>query len=82
MMERGSKAGIHFIICSDYTYLGISYEQIPKYLRSQAIFGLVGMRLGDQDIFKQPYIRQEQYPEAYECYVAMDHQHVKVKIPN
>ncbi|WP_366249414.1 type VII secretion protein EssC [Terribacillus aidingensis] len=81
MMERGSKAGIHFIICSDYNYIGISYEQVPKYLRSQAIFGLVGMRLGDQDLFKQPFIRQEKYPEPYECYVAMDHQHVKVKIP-
>ncbi|PAF16577.1 type VII secretion protein EssC [Terribacillus saccharophilus] len=81
MMERGSKAGIHFIICSDYNYLGMSYEQVPKYLRNQAIFGLVGMRLGDQDLFKQPFIRQEKYPEPYECYVAMDHQHVKVKIP-
>nr|WP_318540685.1 type VII secretion protein EssC [Terribacillus saccharophilus] len=80
MMERGGKTGIHFIICSDYNYLGMSYEQVPKYLRSQAIFGLVGMRLGDQDIFKQPFIRQEKYPGPYECYVAMDHQHVKVKI--
>ncbi|PAD39863.1 type VII secretion protein EssC [Terribacillus sp. 7520-G] len=81
MMERGAKAGIYFIICSVYNYLGTSYEQVPKYLRSQAIFGLVGMRLGDQDLFKQPFIRQEKYPEPYECYVAMDHQHVKVKIP-
>ncbi|MFP7493394.1 type VII secretion protein EssC [Terribacillus saccharophilus] len=82
MIERGAKTGIHFIICSEYSYLGISYEQIPKYLRNQATFGLVGMRLGDQDIFKQPYIRQEKYPGAYECYVAMDHNHVKVKIPD
>ncbi|MBT2598935.1 MULTISPECIES: type VII secretion protein EssC [unclassified Oceanobacillus] len=81
MVDKGSKVGIHFIICSEYSYLGMSYEQVPKYFRGQAMIGLLSMRLGDQDMFKQPFIRQEKYPNKYECYVALDHQHVKVKIP-
>lgn len=81
MIDKGSKVGIHFIICSEYSYLGMSYEQVPKYFRGQAMIGLLSMRLGDQDMFKQPFIRQEKYPNKYECYVALDHQHVKVKIP-
>ncbi len=81
LLEQGERAGIHFIICGDYSYIGMSFEQIPKYVRNQATVGLMSMRLGDQDIFKQPFIRQEKYPEPYECYFAMDHQHVKIKIP-
>ncbi|MEI3604073.1 type VII secretion protein EssC [Pseudogracilibacillus sp. SE30717A] len=76
-----AKFGIHLIMCSEYSYLGQSYEQIPKFVRSQALAGLVNMRLGDQDIFKQRFISNEKSPEAYECYFAMDHQHVKIKIP-
>ncbi|MCR1836242.1 hypothetical protein NSA56_18080 [Oceanobacillus caeni] len=81
-LNDGVKSGIHFILCSDYSYIGISYERIAKYARSQTTVGLVSMRLGDQDIFKQPFIRQEKYPKAYEVYFAMDHDHLKIKIPD
>lgn len=81
-LNDGVKSGIHFILCSDYSYIGISYERIAKYARSQATVGLVSMRLGDQDIFKQPFIRNEKYPKAYEVYFAMDHDHLKIKIPD
>lgn len=81
LLEQGARVGIHFIICGDYSYIGTSFEQAPKYVRNQATVGLVSMRLGDQDIFKQPFIRQEKYPEPFECYFAMDHQHLKIKIP-
>ena len=80
-LVNASKLGIHLILCSDYSYLGQSYEQVPKFVRSQALAGLVAMRLSDQDVFKQRFISNEQSPEAYECYFAMDHQHVKIKIP-
>ncbi len=81
LFENGSQSGIHFVICGDYNYIGLSFEQIPKYVRNKSTAGLISMRLGDQDIFKQPFIRQEKYPNPYECYYAMDHQHVKIKIP-
>ncbi|AUJ26913.1 type VII secretion protein EssC [Virgibacillus dokdonensis] len=81
LIEQGKKAGIHFIFIGDYSYIGLSFEQVAKYIRSQAIVGLMSMRLGDQDIFKQPFIRQEKYPNPFECYLAMDHQHTKLKIP-
>lgn len=81
LLENGSQSGIHFVICGDYSYIGSSFEQVPKYVRNKSTVGLISMRLGDQDIFKQPFIRQEKYPDSYECYYAMDHQHVKIKIP-
>ncbi|MGY0691178.1 type VII secretion protein EssC [Virgibacillus sp. FSP13] len=81
LFENGPQSGIHFVICGDYSYIGLSFEQVPKYVRNKSTAGLISMRLGDQDIFKQPFIRQEKYPNPYECYYAMDHQHVKIKIP-
>ncbi|WP_249872489.1 type VII secretion protein EssC [Oceanobacillus saliphilus] len=81
LLEQGAKVGIHFVLCGDYSYIGLSFEQVAKYVRNQSTVGLISMRLGDQDIFKQPYIRQETYPNPFECYFAMDHQHVKLKIP-
>ena len=81
LIDQGVRVGIHLILCSDYNYIGQSFEQIPKYVRNQSTVGLVSMRLGDQDIFKQPFMRQEKYPGPFECYFAMDHQHVKIKIP-
>src|SRR5699024_2004379 len=73
--------GMHFILCSDFSCLGQSYERIPKYVRSQALAGLICMRLSDQDIFKQRFISNEKMLEPYECYFAMDHQYTKIKIP-
>jgi S-DNA-T family DNA segregation ATPase FtsK/SpoIIIE len=81
LIEQSGRVGIHFVIGGDYSYIGQSFEQIPKYVRNQATVGLVSMRLGDQDIFKQPFMRQEKYPAPFECYFAMDHQHIKIKIP-
>lgn len=81
LLEDGPSVGIHFIICGDYGYIGSSYDRAPKYVRRQSTVGLLTMRLGDQDIFNQPFIRKEKYPEPYECYYAMDHEHVKIKIP-
>jgi len=81
LFDQSAKVGIHFIIVGNYNYIGTSFEQIPKYVRNQSTVGLVSMRLGDQDLFKQPFISREKYPNPYECYYAMDHQHVKIKIP-
>lgn len=80
LLIDGVKVGIHFILCGDYSYIGRSYEQVPRFVRSQARAGLISMRLGDQDLFKQRYISNEKYPQPYECYYAADHQYVKMKI--
>ncbi|MEW9676388.1 type VII secretion protein EssC [Lentibacillus sp. L22] len=81
LLEEGPSVGIHFIICGDYGFIGSSYDPAPKYVRRQSTVGLLTMRLGDQDIFSQPFIRKEKYPNPYECYYAMDHEYVKIKIP-
>ncbi|WP_449354459.1 type VII secretion protein EssC [Virgibacillus natechei] len=81
LFEQGPSVGIYFVICGEYSFIGTSFEQIPKYVRKLTTVGLMRMRLSDQDIFNQPFIRKEKYPEAFECYYAMEHQHVKIKIP-
>ncbi len=78
---NASSLGIQMIVCSDYSYLGASFEQIPKFIRSQALAGLLGVQLSDQDIFKQRFMSNEKSLEAFEYYFALDHQHVKIKIP-
>src|SRR5690625_624951 len=78
---NASSLGIRLIICSDYSYLGQSYEQIPKFVRGQALAGFLGVQLSDQDIFKQRFMSKEKSLEAYEYYFAMDHEYVKIKIP-
>ncbi|MRX72690.1 type VII secretion protein EssC [Bacillus lacus] len=81
LFEQGPKVGIHFIICGDASYINTSYEKTAKTIRSLANSGLVSMRLGDQDIFSQPFIRKETYPKEFEVYFARDHQHIKIKLP-
>ncbi|ENH96305.1 hypothetical protein J416_11552 [Gracilibacillus halophilus YIM-C55.5] len=81
LFEQGPTVDVHFIICGDYGYIGTSFEQPAKVARNLANVGLFSMRLGDQDIFSQPFIRKETYPNTYECYYAMDHDHVKIKVP-
>lgn len=78
---NATNVGIYLIICSDYSYLGKSYESIPKYIRSQVVSGLVSMRVSDQDLFKQRFISNEKSPKDYECYFAEEQQHTKVKLP-
>ena len=36
MLEQGKKAGIYFILIGDYNYMGLSFEQVPKYIRTQS----------------------------------------------
>lgn len=79
---NASHLGIHLIICSEYSYLGQSFESAPKYVRSNALAGLICMRLSDQDIFKQRYIANEKSLGNFECYFAMDHHYEKMKLPN
>ncbi|WP_066074081.1 type VII secretion protein EssC [Neobacillus soli] len=81
LMSNGPKVGIHLIVSSIYSYIGQSYEDIPRYIRDHANVGLMSMRLGDQDIFKQSYISNEKYPNSYETYYTQDYRYEKVKIP-
>lgn len=78
---EASSLGIKLIICSDYSYLGQSFEQIPKYVRGQALAGLLGVQLSDQDIFRQRFISNEKALQAYEYYFAMANEHTRIKIP-
>ncbi|SHM54986.1 type VII secretion protein EssC [Gracilibacillus kekensis] len=81
LFEVGPSMDVHFVICGDASYLSTGFEKAAKVVRKLSNVGLVSMRLGDQDIFSQPFIRKETYPKAYECYVARDHQHIKIKVP-
>src|SRR5699024_10296522 len=55
LLEEGPTVGIHFIVCGDYSFIGSSYELAPKYVRRQSTIGLSTMKLGDQDMFSQPF---------------------------
>lgn len=81
LFEQGPNVGVYFIICGDYGYIGTSFELTAKFVRRLSTVGLMSMRVGDQDIFNQSFIRKEKYPDAYECYYAMDHDHIKIKVP-
>ncbi len=81
LFEQGPKVDVHFIVCGDSSYISTSFEKPAKVVRKLSNVGLVSMRLGDQDIFSQPFIRKETYPAAYEAYYARDHQHIKIKVP-
>ncbi|GAB3799611.1 hypothetical protein [Virgibacillus kimchii] len=77
----GAKVGIQFILCSDYSYIDHSFAHFPTCVRNQATVGLVSRRLGGQDIFTRPFMTKEKHPGPIECYFAMDHDRVKIKIP-
>lgn len=81
LINQGPKTGVNFIIGSEYSYVGQSYEEIPRFARDLIHVGILSMRLSDQDIFKQRYISNEKYPNEDECYFAEDHQHMKLKLP-
>ncbi|WP_147536200.1 type VII secretion protein EssC [Bacillus marasmi] len=81
LINLGPKTGVYFIIGSGYTYVGQSYEEIPRFVRDHVRDGILSMRLSDQDIFKQRFISNEKYPNEDECYIVQDHQHVKLKLP-
>ncbi|WP_439644213.1 hypothetical protein [Halalkalibacter hemicellulosilyticus] len=81
LFEQGPKVDVHFIVCGDSSYINSSYETSAKMVRKLSNVGLVSMRLGDQDIFSQPYVRKETYPKEFEAYYARDHQHIKIKVP-
>ncbi|GIO23676.1 type VII secretion protein EssC [Oceanobacillus sp. J11TS1] len=81
LWEEGPSVGIHFIVCGDNGFIGSSIDSAAKYIRRQSTIGLFAMKIGDQDILNQPFIRKEKYPNEYECYYAMDYEHMKIKIP-
>ncbi|WP_323156672.1 hypothetical protein, partial [Pseudomonas oryzihabitans] len=63
LLKNGPKTAIHFIIGSEYAYVGQSFEEVPRLVRDHVETGLVSMRLSDQDVFKQSYISNEKYPK-------------------
>ncbi|WP_042221347.1 type VII secretion protein EssC [Oceanobacillus manasiensis] len=81
LFEQGPKVDVHFIVCGNSGYINTSFEKPAKTVRKLSNVGLVSMRLGDQDIFSQPFIRKETYPQEFEAYYARDHQHIKIKVP-
>lgn len=81
LFGEGPKFDIHFVVCGDSSYIATSFEKVSKTVRKLSSVGLISMRLGDQDIFSQPFIRKETYPQAFEAYVAREHDHIKIKVP-
>ncbi|MED4940568.1 type VII secretion protein EssC [Heyndrickxia coagulans] len=52
LLKNGPKTAIHFIIGSEYAYVGQSFEEVPRLVRDHVETGLVSMRLSDQDVFR------------------------------
>src|SRR5699024_671661 len=52
-LMKGTTVGNHFIFSGEYNDIGPSYELIHKYFPRLSVTGIVAMRLGDQDLYKQ-----------------------------
>ncbi|MBM7541133.1 type VII secretion protein EssC [Amphibacillus cookii] len=80
LFEQGPAVNIYYVICGTADYIATSYERTIKLVRKLATIGLISMRLSDQDMFSQPFIRQESYPKPFEAYYVREHEHIKIKV--
>ena len=55
LFDNGPRVGMHFVIGSEYSYLGNNINEVPKYLKGNAQWFMIGMRLMDQMFLDKPY---------------------------
>ncbi|SEO94845.1 DNA segregation ATPase FtsK/SpoIIIE, S-DNA-T family [Amphibacillus marinus] len=80
LFEQGPAVNIYYVVCGTTDYIATSYERTAKLIRKLATVGLISMRLSDQDLFSQPFIRKESYPKPFEAYYVREHEHIKIKV--
>ena len=59
LFENGSKAKMFFVIGSPYQYVGVTGDAIPKKIRTEVQYTVLGMRLLDQNFLDKAYNSKE-----------------------
>ena len=80
LFKNGLRVGLHFVIGSEHSYIGNNIHEVPKYLKSNAQWVMLGMRLMDQMFLDKPYNNREARLELDEVYLHDRKQAVKLKI--
>ncbi|WP_281186562.1 FtsK/SpoIIIE domain-containing protein, partial [Enterococcus rivorum] len=77
--EKAPKVGIQLILCTPYSYV-MSYDQIPKFIKSNAKQAIVAMRKADQTIYEKPYQANEPLLDIDEAYYFINNTYQKIKM--
>ena len=80
LFDNGPRVGMHFVIGSEYAYLGNNINEVPKYLKGNAQWFMIGMRLMDQLFLVKPYNNREARLASDEIYLHDRKQAIKLKI--
>ena len=80
LFDNGPRVGMHFVIGSEYAYLGNNINEVPKYLKGNAQWFMIGMRLMDQLVLDKPYNNREARLASDEIYLHDRKQAIKLKI--
>ena len=80
LFDNGPRVGMHFVIGSEYAYLGNNINEVPKYLKENAQWFMIGMRLMDQMFLDKPYNNREARLASDEIYLHDRKQAIKLKI--
>ena len=80
LFDNGPRVGMHFVIGSEYAYLGNNINEVPKYLKGNAQWFMIGMRLMDQMFLDKPYNNREARLASDEIYLHDRKQAIKLKI--
>ena len=80
LFDNGPRVGMHFVIGSEYSYLGNNINEVPKYLKGNAQWFMIGMRLMDQMFLDKPYNNREARLASDEIYLHDRKQAIKLKI--
>ena len=80
LFKNGLRVGLHFVIGGEHSYIGNNIHEVPKYLKSNAQWVMLGMRLMDQMFLDKPYNNREARLELDEVYLHDRKQAVKLKI--
>lgn len=80
LLTEAHKVGMHLIIGGLYQYLGIKTTDVPKAIRTQVPYFILGMRLIDQNFLDKVYNSKEQRLADDEIYLHDRKSSQKLKI--
>ncbi|MFU2181718.1 type VII secretion protein EssC [Streptococcus pluranimalium] len=80
LFTNGYKGRLHFIIGSYYQHIGITSDIIPKKIRTEVQYTLLGMRLMDQNFLDKVYNSKEPRLESDEAYLHDRRTSIKLKV--
>jgi DNA segregation ATPase FtsK/SpoIIIE, S-DNA-T family len=81
LMTKGPALNMFFIFTAEQNAIEFGSDELKRYVRSQVQDGIVAMRMGDQSLFKVPYISGEKMLGQNESYVYIENQLLKIRVP-